>query len=142
MRNINEGNSNLLLDFFSSICICFRIFASRAPRGSSRRRIGSFTSARVMATRFRCCPPESRETSLFRKPSKPTIFSILVTFWAITSLSTFSDSDRIQCSLPYLDGEKGYFLENGIYLSLIWRQLEISIPLKTILSPPLSLRSL
>ena len=32
---------------------------------------------------------ESRVTSLFSKPSRPTIFSIFVTFWAITSLSTF-----------------------------------------------------
>ena len=123
--------------FFSSICICLRILASRAPKGSSRRRIfGSFTRALAMATRC-CCPPESRVTSLFSKPSRPTIFSILLTFWLITVLSTFFRfRPNPILSATFRWGKRAYFWKT-VFTSLLYGgSLEISMPLNNT-SPPL-----
>ena len=50
----------------------WRVISSRAPKGSSSSRIlGSTTSERAMATRWRM-PPESCDGRAFSKPSRPT----------------------------------------------------------------------
>ena len=118
--------------FFNSTCICLRILASRAPRGSSRRRtFGSLTRALAMATRC-CCPPERSVTSLFSKPSSPTIFSILFTFCSMTVLSTFFRfSPKPMFSATFKWGKRAYFWNTVLTSLLYGGSLEISIPLNS-----------
>ena len=59
VRDVDERDADVVLDPFSSSCICLRSLRSSAPSGSSSSSTrGLLTSARASATRC-CWPPES-----------------------------------------------------------------------------------
>ena len=80
---------------FNSSMICTLVSESRAPVGSSAKRMsGSLTRARAMATRC-ICPPESWLGRLCRWSPRPTFRS---TAWARWRRSLFPTPERVRAS--------------------------------------------
>ena len=124
MRNVNEGNSNLLLDFFQLNLHLFSYFriqgAKRLVKKKDFRliyqRTGNGNSLLLSAgEQGDISFFETLQTYHFQHSSDFLGDHVLVHFFQIQAES------NVLCHIQM--GKKGIFLENGVYLSLIWRQL-------------------
>ena len=124
MRNVNEGNSNLPLDFFQLNLHLFSYFriqgAKRLVKKKDFRliyqRTGNGNSLLLSAgEQGDISFFETLQTYHFQHSGDFLGDHVLVHFFQIQTES------NVLCHIQM--GKKGIFLENGVYLSLIWRQL-------------------